>query len=255
MVKLLELCDYLNDYLQFELFPRDISQNGLQVEGAPEVHTVAFAVDARTETLQAAVDVGAQLLIVHHGLFWGRSELIRGPHYRRLRLMLKHQLGLYAAHLPLDAHPDVGNNAVLARALGLRKLSPWAKYKGQTIGVRGNLAKATTLERFLERVESVIQPVDGTVQHFGGGPKKVKHIGVITGDASNEIPRAAADGLDVLLTGEPSHVFAISAIEHEVHLVCGGHYATETFGVKALCEHLAERFSLTTHFLHHPTHT
>ncbi len=255
MVKREKLCRYMNEYLVFEDFPRDISQNGLQVEGPEKITRIAVAVDARTETIQAAADAGAQLLIVHHGIFWGRSELLRGPHYRRIKTLIERQLGLYAAHLPLDAHPEVGNNAVLANALHLKKIRPWAKYKGQTIGVRGTLPKALPIADFLKQVSSVLEPEGGHVQHFGRGKDKVRNIGIITGDAANEVPRAAEDGLDLLLTGEPSHVFVISADEHEIHLVCGGHYATETFGVKALAAHLSETFDLETHFIHLPTQT
>lgn len=253
MVKLRKLCRYLNEYLVFEEFPRDISQNGLQVEGPDNVTKIAFAVDARTDTFAAAADAGAQLLIVHHGIFWGRSELLVGPHFRRVKTLLDRGVGLYAAHLPLDAHPEVGNNAVLAEKLGLQKLRPWAKYKGQTIGVRGALPKAVALSTFLKKATEVLEPEGGTVQHFGRGPKQVRNIGIITGDAANEIPRAAASGLDLLLTGEPSHVFVVSADEHEVHLVCGGHYATETFGVKALASHLEQKFNVETEFIHLPT--
>lgn len=253
MVKLDELCRYLDEYLQFEFFPRDISQNGLQVEGPEEINTIAVAVDARTETLQQAANLGADLLFVHHGIFWGRSELIRGPHYRRIKICIDNNLGIYGAHLPLDAHLEVGNNAVLAQALGLESVKPWGKYKGQTLGVEGVFPEPLPIEEFLTKAKAVLEPVGGTVQNFGTGPQKVQRIGVITGDAANEIPTAAADGLDLLITGEPSHVFVISADELGVHLVCGGHYATETFGVKAVATHLEEKFGLKTHFIHLPT--
>ncbi|TNE49977.1 MAG: Nif3-like dinuclear metal center hexameric protein [Deltaproteobacteria bacterium] len=248
-----ELCQYLDEYLQFEFFPRDISQNGLQVEGPDTINTIAVAVDARTQTLQAAANLGADWLLVHHGIFWGRSELVRGPHYRRLKICIENNLGLYAAHLPLDAHMDVGNNAVLGNKLGLENIQAWGKYKGQTLGVRGSLPKPIPLKDFLQTAKNVLEPEGGSVQHFGAGPDKVQHIGVITGDAANEIPNAASAGLDLLITGEPSHVFVVSADELGVHLVCGGHYATETFGVKALAEHLKDKFGIETHFIHHPT--
>lgn len=252
-MKLRELCRYLDEYLQLDLFPRDISQNGLQVEGPVDINTIAVAVDARTSTITQAAELGAQMLLVHHGLFWGQSELLRGPHYRKIKLLIEHQVSLYAAHLPLDAHLDVGNNAVFAKLLHLREVTPWAQYKGQTIGIQGKFASSLSLPTLLSKLEAILVPWGGTVQHFGQGPNKIKRIGIITGDAANEIPTAAQHGLDALITGEPSHVFVIAAEEHGIHLICGGHYATETLGVKALAQHLEETFSLRTHFIHHPT--
>ncbi len=153
-----ELCQYLDEYLQFEFFPRDISQNGLQVEGPDTIRTIAVAVDARTQTLQAAAELGADWLLVHHGIFWGRSELVRGPHYRRLKICMENNLGLYAAHLPLDAHMEVGNNAVLGNKLGLENIRSWGKYKGQTLGVRGSLPTPIPLKDFLKKSQSVLEP-------------------------------------------------------------------------------------------------
>lgn len=252
-MKQTELFQYLNEYLQLDLFPRDISQNGLQVEGPEEINTIAVAVDARTATIQKAAELKAQLLLVHHGLFWGSSELIRGPHYRKIKCLLDNQLALYAAHLPLDAHPDVGNNAIFAKHLGLQNTSPWAQYKGQTIGIQGQFPSPKTLSATIKKIKALLEPVGGTVQHFGAGPTHIQRVGIVTGDAANEIPTAAQSGLDMLITGEPSHVFVIAAEELGIHLVCGGHYATETLGVQALAKHLETQFQLTTHFIHHPT--
>lgn len=254
-MKLKQICDYLDQYLQLDLYARDPSQNGLQVEGLQEIHTIAVAVDARQQTFIEAAKIKAQLIIVHHGLFWGQSLLLNGSHYRRIKTLLSSDIALYAAHLPLDAHPEVGNNAVLAQALGLRKCQPWSKYQGYTIGIRGQLPRALALESFLQKVRELITPVGGTLQLFGSGPNKIRNIGIISGGAATDIISADRAGLDLLLTGETSHIAATVADELQTHLLCAGHYATETFGVKALAQHLREQFDINTTFIHLPTNT
>ncbi|MBK04527.1 MAG: Nif3-like dinuclear metal center hexameric protein [Deltaproteobacteria bacterium] len=252
MPTLQELCSYLDDYLQLGMY-RDISQNGLQVQGAEQVDHIALAVDARQETFRQAAEQGAQMLIVHHGIFWGRVELVTGHVYERMRLLIENKLALYAAHLPLDAHMEVGNNVQLAKALGLQELEPWAEYKKQVIGIRGVLPQETPINTLKERLQQELSSVDGTVQHFGKGKENVRTVGIVTGDAANELMSAAKDGVDVLITGEPSHVFVPFADELQTHLLCGGHYATETYGVKALGAHLEDTFGVKTTFLHVPT--
>lgn len=253
MIALTELCDYLDSYLKHDLYTKDISQNGLQVEGAPHVDTIAYAVDARAKTFEQAVEAGAQMLICHHGLYWGRPIMLRGMHYERFRLLIENKLALYASHLPLDAHPEVGNNAVLAGKLGLGELEPWSEFRGMAIGLKGSFGASLTLEQVLGKVEELVAPVDGNVQYFGSGPKEIRRVGVVTGDAAKDLERAARDGLDMLITGEPCHVTAALADELGAYLVTAGHYATETFGVEALSQHLAQKFSLKTHFIHVPT--
>lgn len=252
MVRLKKLCAYLNDYLQIHDFT-DPSQNGLQVEGPKEVELLAVAVDARQKTIDNAAKAGAQMLLTHHGLFWGRSELLRGIHYKRVRTLLQNDLALYTAHIPLDAHLEVGNNAVIAREMGLKKCKPFGKYRGAAIGIQGLLPEAMPFENFMAQTTALFEPVGGVMRALGGGKRKVRKIGIVTGDAANEIPRAARAGLDVLVTGEPDHVMAMIAEEERVHLVCGGHYATETFGVRALADHLSEKFDIDTTFIHAPT--
>ncbi|MCK6510305.1 Nif3-like dinuclear metal center hexameric protein [Myxococcota bacterium] len=252
MIKLPALCEYLDGFLQIKAF-RDIAQNGLQVEGAEEVRHIAVAVDARQQTFQQAAACGAQLLICHHGLFWGRSELLCGTHYQRIKTLIHNDLGLYAAHLPLDAHLEVGNNAVLARALQLQDLEPWGDYKGQTIGIRGHLPRAIKTTTFVDRVAQTLRPFDGFAKLFGQGKPSIREIAILTGDAAMDIHQAAQDGIDLLLTGETNHVAAVMAHELPTYLLCGGHYATEVWGVRALADHLKARFDLHTTFLHLPT--
>jgi dinuclear metal center YbgI/SA1388 family protein len=253
MIALDKLCSYLDDYLQLRLF-RDISQNGLQVHCSRPIEHIALAVDARQESFRQAAAIGAQLVLCHHGLFWGRSELLVGTHYQRIKALIEHDIALYAAHLPLDAHPHVGNNAILARQLGLHDLKPWGDYKGQVIGIRGTLTRPTKPTTFAERVAKILQPFDGMARLFGQGRKTIQEIAIITGDAALDIHQAAASGIDLFLTGETNHIAASIADELSIYLLCGGHYATEVWGVRALGEHLCERFNLQSTFLHIPTH-
>ncbi|MCB9643165.1 MAG: Nif3-like dinuclear metal center hexameric protein [Myxococcales bacterium] len=253
MISLSELCEYLDRYLNLKMF-RDMSQNGLQVEGAQQIEHIALAVDARQQTFEQAAACGAQMLLCHHGLFWGRSELLRGHHYKRIKMLLQHDIALYAAHLPLDAHPEVGNNVVLAHELQLQDLQPWGDYKGQTIGIRGRLARAMKVERFAERFEKVLAPYDGFSKLFGQGKSSIRDIAIITGDAAMDFFQAANDGLDLLITGETNHIVAMVADELGAYLLCGGHYATEVWGVRALGKHLEEKFGIQTTFLHVPTY-
>ncbi len=253
MIKLHALCEYLDGFLQIKAF-RDVSQNGLQVEGSEEIRHIAVAVDARQQTFQQAADCGAQMLICHHGLFWGRSEVLCGAHYQRIKTLIQHDIALYAAHLPLDAHKEVGNNAVLAETLQLQDLQPWGDYKGQSIGIRGRLPRAMKVERFVERFAQTLRPFDGFAKLFGHGKPSIRDIAIVTGDAAMDIQQAANDGLDLMITGETNHVAAVMAHELSTYLLCGGHYATEVWGVRALAEHLHARFDLHTTFLHLPTH-
>lgn len=253
MVHTNELINYLNTYLQHSMYGKDISQNGLQVEGAADIYKIAVAVDARAKTFEKAIELGAQLLICHHGLYWGRPILLRGMHYKRFQLLIENKLGLYASHLPLDAHPEVGNNAVLSQKLGLTELKPWSEFRGLTIGLQGEYTHPRSLENVLTQLRELVEPVDGEVRHFGSGPKEIRRVGVITGDAASQLESATAEGLDMLITGEPCHVTAAMAEELGAYLVTAGHYATETFGVRALAAHLETVFDIETEWIHAPT--
>jgi dinuclear metal center YbgI/SA1388 family protein len=245
-----ELVAYLDDYLQVKAI-EDRSNNGLQVEGAEGVSCLAFAVDAGLAAFQGAQAAGAQMLIVHHGLFWGEPILVTGIHRRRLLALLDAGISLYASHLPLDLHPEVGNNATLARWLGLQGVAPFGNYRGQPIGVGGQLPEACSLDRFVTQVAGVLgEPV---AQVWPFGPTAVLKVGIISGSAADLVDEAAAAGLDLFFTGEVSHSVYHQARELGINVVYGGHYATETAGLKALAGHLAARFALQTLFLDLPT--
>jgi dinuclear metal center YbgI/SA1388 family protein len=252
MPSLKELVTRLDDVLQTRFY-KDASLNGLQVEACEEVKHVAVAVDGRLSTFQKAVELGADLLIVHHGLFWGRSEALVGPHLKRIRTLLDGKLSLYASHLPLDGHEEYGNNVELARALGLEEIEAWSEYKGQVIGRKGRFPEPFSIDELQERLTSVLKDVDGTVMRYGQGRSQVQTVGIVTGDASQDFLTAARDGLDVFITGEPNHIFAAPADEWDTWMLCGGHYATETFGVRAVGRWLEEEFGVKVSFVHAPT--
>jgi dinuclear metal center YbgI/SA1388 family protein len=245
-----ELVAYLDDYLQVESI-EDQSNNGLQVEGAEELTGLAFAVDASLAAFESAAASGAQMLVVHHGLFWGEPLLVTGIHRRRLACLFDASLSLYAVHLPLDFHDQVGNNVVLCQWLDLEDVVPFGDYKGQPAGRAGQLPEPVALHRFCARVEDVLgEPV---IRVWDFGTESVQRVGVISGGAGSMVDEAAEAGVDVYLTGEVSHSVYHRAKELGLNVVYGGHYATETAGLKALADHLQARFSLETFFLDLPT--
>ena len=249
-MRLTELTAWLDDYLRVATTPDyGGALNGLQVDRrAPDVRRVAVAVDAAQATIDAAVAWGADLLLVHHGLFWDGNVPVTGRRYRRLKALLDADLAVYAAHLPLDVHPEVGNNAVLARALGVPPEGMWGEYKGMPLGVWGRVDLHR--DELRARAESVL---GGPVHLVPGGPERVRRVGVITGGAGSQTPDAVRAGLDAFVTGEGAHHHFFDAEEGGINLFLGGHYATETWGVRALAEQLAARFGLEWTFLDHPT--
>jgi dinuclear metal center YbgI/SA1388 family protein len=245
-----ELVGYLDDLLQIETID-DTSNNGLQVEGSAEARRVAFAVDASLAAFEGAHAAAAQMLVVHHGLFWGKPLMVTGPHRRRLGVLVAADLSLYAAHLPLDLHPELGNNVTLARWLGLAEVGPFGQYRGQPAGYAGHLPEPLSLQGLAARVEAALgEPV---TQVWDFGKPAVETVGIISGGAARFVGQAAAAGLDAFLTGETSHNNFHDAQELGINVIFGGHYATETAGLQALAEHLAGQFGLETLFLDLPT--
>lgn len=222
--------------------------NGLQVEHPGSVRRIAAAVDASFATLQMAAHARADLLLVHHGLFWNARHPWTGAHYRLLRLLVESNLAVYSAHLPLDIHPKLGNNARLCAALGFQRLKPFLRERGIDVG----FCTQTTLS--LNRLSArLAKAVCGPVHVIPAGPKTCRRIGVVTGGAGGELRQAALEGVDTFITGEGAHWTHALAEELGINVLYAGHYATETFGVKALAEHLARRFKLSWIFLDHPT--
>jgi dinuclear metal center YbgI/SA1388 family protein len=222
--------------------------NGLQVENHGRVTRIAAAVDASLFTARLAAAAGADLLIVHHGLFWSPSHPWTGKRYELLRTLLESNLAVYSSHLPLDAHPKLGNNARLCAALGFKVLRPFFFDHGQHLGfqTRATISRDDLAAR-LERATSV------PPRTLPGGPKVCKRVGVVTGGAGSDLQKAANEGVDTFITGEGPHWTYAVAEEMGINVLYGGHYSTETFGVKALAEHLSRRFGIPWEFVDHPT--
>lgn len=242
------LCDivsHLNVLLrvgEIEDYPKAF--NGLQLENAGEVTKVAAAVDACEAVLVKAIESGADLLIVHHGLFWNGFAPVTGPAYRKLKLAMENNLAIYSAHLPLDAHPSLGNNALLCTALDLA--GERTPFLDVGLSVPAEISRAELLTR-LHRV------VGKKVHLAPGGPELCRKIGICSGGAGSEIFKAAASGVDTFITGEGSHWTYTAAEELGVNLFYAGHYETETFGVKALAWELETRFQVPHLFVDHPS--
>ncbi|AWT35271.1 GTP cyclohydrolase 1 type 2 [Deinococcus arenae] len=244
------LVRWLNEYLNVTAF-QDPSLNGLQIEGTGTVRRVAVAVDSSLKTIQHAADSGADLLITHHGLFWGDPLALSGPHRERVRTALMADLNLYVSHIPLDAHPVVGNNAMIAQALTLQHTEPFGEWAGGKIGIAGELPFEQSLQDFADRVQKLTGEI--CLVHGGGRSPTVRRLGVLSGSGAGSIAEAAAMGLDTLLTGEPEHKHFHDAFEYGVNVIYAGHYETEVFGVRALAARLEDEFGLAWQFLHHPT--
>ncbi len=241
---LLEIVSFLDGTLRPSEIPDDPNAvNGLQVEAGTEVARVACAVDASELAVEEAARRGAQLLVVHHGLFWSGLRPLVGPLARKLATCFSRGLSVYSAHLPLDLHPELGNNAGLLRALGLVAEGGFGRFQGIEIGFTARCD--LSLDELLGKVTSAVGPV----RAFGRGPERVRRLAVVSGGAGNLIGAAAKAGLDALLTGEGAHYTAIEAEERGVHLLLAGHYRTETLGVKALGEALQRRFGVDSFFV------
>ena len=248
-VPLDDVVAYLDEYLRVaEVEDSAHALNGLQVDGGRPIGHVAAAVDACRTTIDRAAAANADLMVVHHGLFWSGLEPLTGRHGLRVRRLFEHGLSVYSAHIPLDVHPEIGNNAVLAREFGLADTAWFGDYKGAPLGVAGALE--TTRADFVARVAAHLG-VEPKV--LATGPETVRRVGIISGGGGGMIRDAAAAGVDTFLTGEGNHHSFFDAEELGVNVIYAGHYATETVGVKALAEHIAARFGLTWEFIDHPT--
>jgi dinuclear metal center YbgI/SA1388 family protein len=226
----------------------DGAANGLQVANRGTITRIAATVDASLATVRLAVAARADLLIVHHGLFWSATHPWTGKRHELLRLLIDHDLAVYSSHLPLDAHPRLGNNARLSTDLGFRNLRPFFFEKGRFLGFQTTATlPRSELARRLHRI------LGAPPKLLPGGPDPCRRIGVVTGGAGSHLKVAAGEGVDTFITGEGPHWTYALAEELGVNVFYGGHYATETFGVKALAADLSRRFKLPWVFLDHPT--
>jgi dinuclear metal center YbgI/SA1388 family protein len=242
------LTTFLNDYLRINLF-NDDCPNGLQVEGRQKVERVATGVSASVRLFEKAISNEADAIIVHHGLIWNYERpLYRGGYRERIRLLLENDINLYAFHLPLDAHEIVGNNARIGKLLDLVNLKPFGEYKGQMIGIQGEIPPCPK-QHFFNKITAVVG-TDPLIYEFG--PENIKSVGIVSGAAQKDIKQAVASGLDLFLTGEVSEHIMSYAQEEGIHFVSAGHYSTEKFGVLALGELLAKKFNLQVEFIDIP---
>jgi dinuclear metal center YbgI/SA1388 family protein len=248
-VSLEQLVRYSDRLLRtYEVEDYEGAANGLQVANLGGVGRIAATVDASLATVRLAVAAKADLLLVHHGLFWAPSQPWTGKRYELLHCLLEADLAVYSSHLPLDLHPRLGNNAQLCAALGLKSLKPFFFDHGNFIGFKA----AAKIER--AQLATRLQKATGnTLRVVPGGPRVCRRIGVVTGGAGSELRKAAAEGVDTFVTGEGPHWTYALAEELGVNVLYGGHYATETFGVKALAAHLSAKFKVPWQFLDHPT--
>ena len=244
------LVRFLDEYLLIAAETADSPEalNGLQVSNAGDVTRLAAAVDLCQATVRLAAEQHADCLLVHHGLFWGGLRPLVGPAYARVAGLIKNNIALYAAHLPLDRHPDVGNNRVLAKLLGLKVRGDFGDYHGAPAGVWGDWSGTR------EELSWALSRTLGTAARlFPFGPERVQRVGIVTGSGGSLIPQAAAAGLDTFITGEGQHWTFFDAEELGLNVFYAGHYATETVGVKALAEHVSKKFDIPWVFLDHPT--
>jgi dinuclear metal center YbgI/SA1388 family protein len=248
-IPLMVAVDYCDKILRTrEVGDYDGAANGLQVENSGAVAKIAAAVDASLATVKLAVAAKADLLIVHHGLFWSPRQPWTGKNYELMQLLLENRVAVYSSHLPLDAHPKIGNNAQLCAALGLKNLKPFFTSHGQTIGFKSQTKiSRTDLAGRLERATGVKPKI------IPGGKSICEKIGVVTGGAGGDLKLAAAEGVDTFITGEGPHWTYALAEELGLNVFYGGHYATETYGVKALAAELSTKFKVPWTFLDHPT--
>jgi dinuclear metal center YbgI/SA1388 family protein len=246
MEKLSRLVEFLDRELKVEAF-KDDSHNGLQVENTGTVRRICCGVDATTAFFVEAARRKADLAICHHGLSWGDSlKRLTRMNYRRVATLMRADMALYACHLPLDAHPRLGNNAVLARALGLRGLKPFGVYHGQAIGCAGSLATPIAYDRFKAQVARVTR---GALRTMDFGRNRIRTVAVVSGGGSDTLEEAAQQGIDVFVSGEPVLTAYHVAEEYGLNAVFAGHYATEVFGVRAVADLLARKFRVSVEFI------
>jgi dinuclear metal center YbgI/SA1388 family protein len=249
MASLNEIVAYLDQELKTATIPDYPSAiNGLQLTNAGEVTRIVAAVDASLRVIEAAAEGGPGLLIVHHGMFWQGSQPVTGAFYRKLKIAMDAGLAIYSSHLPLDFHLELGNNILLAKAIKLENPQPFFDQKGLLIGIGGLWnGKRSDLAAVLEKALS------GPVHVCPGGPKTISKLAIITGGAGSEVAKVAACGFESFITGEGPHWSFTLAEELGLNIFYGGHYATETFGVKAVSETISEKFVIPWKFLDYPT--
>lgn len=249
-----EIDKYFRSFLKIEDYPNDPSRNGVQIENSSpdekQIKKVAFAVDACLETAKMAVKENADLLFVHHGLFWGDCEPIVGNVYKRYMAFLKNDLALFACHIPLDANNPYGNNYGLASRIGLENLQGFGEWRGMMIGVKGELKEALSVEELTFRT---LNKGEKPLAVLPFGKKTIKTVGIISGGAGDDVSQAIDEGLDAYITGEVKHDLYHFVKENAINVIAGGHYQTETVGINLVREKLKKEKGIETVFVDVPT--
>lgn len=250
-MKLIDFANEMSALLKMHDFEcADSSLNGVQVgDLQSDIRKVAFAVDASLDTINEAAKQKADLLFVHHGLFWGKPKAIVGTHYGRVKGLLDNDVALFACHLPLDAHMKLGNNAQMAQKLGLRDLDVFSFYKGVHVGVKGRFERPVTADEIIRTLGVRENDTDYII---GGGKKKFETAAIVSGAGASDIYEAMDEGLDVLITGESDYSTVTDCKEAGMSMLCLGHYETETFGVKAVMEYVKANMGLEVAFIDMP---
>ncbi len=248
-MKTKQLAYYLNGLLKIKEV-KDKSLNGLVVDNRGEVNKIALSVDASLDTFKKAKQAGADFLLVHHGLWWGEALPLCGGLYRRIKFLLDENIALYTAHLPLDMHPEFGNNAQAAKLLGWTVKKDFGNYNGFLIGKEAFFEPTRKLEDLVKDLKDKLK-INPIVWDFGS--KEVKRLGYVSGGAIDLLPQAIEIKLDTYITGEPQHSYYWMAKEEKINVIFTGHYASETLGVKAIGKHLKNKFNLKIEFLDLPT--
>ena len=250
-MKLKELDSYFRSFLAIDdLAGTDISLNGVQVENTADIICIAFAVDACLEVFKRAEEAGAQMVFVHHGLFWGHEQRITGSHYQRLKFLLENNMALYAVHLPLDIHPDLGNNVSLAKAAGLVDLKPFGRYRGIDVGVKGTFKEPVATEHVLDNLGYDRAEL---LSYLSFGKEKNLTGAVITGGGEHDVADAIDEDVDLYITGDAAHVVYHTCLENKINMVSAGHYRTEVYGVQNVAKKVSDELALKTVFIDVPT--
>jgi dinuclear metal center YbgI/SA1388 family protein len=239
-------------FLDIEGFAKiDNSLNGIQVDNdSGEIGKIAFSVDANLETFERAAALGAGMLFVHHGLFWGSTTRLTGNHRRRIQFLLNYNICLYAVHLPLDQHPQMGNNAAMAELLGLEDIEPFGDYHGKKIGYKGRFPGPLGTDEAAKKIAFAGRPPLGV---YAFGKKENTNCAIVSGGAAKEGLQAIEQGLDLYITGEMSHHSYHECLEGKLNMIAGGHYSTEVWGVRAVMRHCTEELNIDTEFIDNPT--
>jgi dinuclear metal center YbgI/SA1388 family protein len=249
-MQLKKIVNYLDKELKIKSI-KDDSKNGLQFKGKPEVKKIVFGVDACLELFEKAAKRNADMIMVHHGMLWGKKAIknLEETGKKKMNFLKQNKISLYACHLPLDAHPRLGNNIKLSNLFKFKKIRPFAEYNGSNIGYYGDLIKPIRINEFLKYIERSLNKPNTLLF----GPKVVKRLGIVSGGGADTIKDMKKYKIDTLLTGEHRHSTYHKAKERKVNIVSAGHYVTETFGVKAVAKELEKKFGIETEFIDVPT--